>query len=111
MKVREEHYKLHLAILPANDPLWDKIYPPNGWRCRCRVAPKLRHEAGEKDFKDARLKVEEYLKTPEWKALEAQGWGVNRALSAEVFTANQMYVRKFPSKAASYLNKLLANGA
>lgn len=105
-KVREEHYNLHLLILPANDPLWRKIFPPNGWNCRCRVAPKLPHEAGNKDFKEARSKVEEYLKSPEWKALEAQGWGVNRALSAEVFTANQMYIRKFPAKAASYLNKL-----
>ncbi len=36
-KVREEHRKLHNIILPSNDRFWEKIYPPNGWRCRCRV--------------------------------------------------------------------------
>lgn len=105
-KVREEHRKLHLIILPFSDPYWKKIWPPNGWNCRCRVTPKMKHEATKEYIKESREKVEEYLNSKEWRSLEAQGWGVNRALSAEVFTANQMYIRKFPTMAASYLNKL-----
>lgn len=41
------------------------------------------------------------------KRTTAQGWGgVNRAETAEIFTANQMYIRKFPDRAASLLGKL-----
>ena len=34
-RVREEHAAMHGITLPADDPFWDKYYPPNGWRCRC----------------------------------------------------------------------------
>lgn len=33
--VREEHAALNGVTLPADDPFWDKYYPPNGWGCRC----------------------------------------------------------------------------
>ena len=108
-KVRPEHQLLHKLILPVSDPLWKKIYPPNGWRCRCRVKPLMKHEVAGVDFKAERAKVEEFYKTTEWKNAEAQGWGVNRALTAEVFNANQHYIRKFPFRAASYLDTLVAS--
>ncbi len=107
-KVRPEHAKLHGLILPASDPRWKKIWPPNGWRCRCRVKPLMKHEVKNIDIDKERARVDEFFKTAEWKKAEAQGWGVNRALTGEVFTANQMYIRKFPTKAASYLKKLTA---
>jgi hypothetical protein len=58
------------------------------------------------DFNTMRARVDEYFKTTEWKMGEAQGWGVNRAKEAEVFTANQMYIRKFPNQAAKLLDKV-----
>lgn len=106
-KVRPEHALLHGIILPANHPHWKKIFPPNGWRCRCTVKPLMKHELpAEYKTKNEEEKVDSALETSEWKKAEAQGWAVNRALTAEVFTANQMYIRKFPTKAAAYLNKL-----
>jgi len=36
-KVRISHQPLHGITLPANNPFWDKFYPPNGWRCRCNA--------------------------------------------------------------------------
>lgn len=36
-KTRPNHSKLHGLILKKDDPFWDKNYPPNGWRCRCKV--------------------------------------------------------------------------
>lgn len=107
-KVRLEHRKLHNLVLACTDKLWEKIYPPNGWNCRCRVKPLMKHEAAGIDLKLERKKVDEYFETDEWKSAKAQGWGVNRALTAEVFQANQMYIRKFPNRAASYLDKLTA---
>lgn len=38
-RVRESHRALHKVIRSIDDPFWDKYYPPNGWRCRCRVEP------------------------------------------------------------------------
>lgn len=41
-KVREDHQKLHGRIFLLTDPIWEKIYPPNGWNCRCYVKPIFR---------------------------------------------------------------------
>lgn len=40
---------------------------------------------------------------------EAQGWDSNRGETAEVFSKNQHYIRKFPDKAASLLGDLHYN--
>jgi SPP1 gp7 family putative phage head morphogenesis protein len=105
-KVRPEHAALNGIILPANDPRWDKIWPPNGWNCRCDVLARMRHEADGVDFDEMRRRVDEFFETKEWKSGEAQGWGVNRAKEAEVFTANQMYIRKFPDQAARLMDRV-----
>lgn len=36
-RVRESHVPLHNVTLPLNDAFWDRYFPPNGWRCRCKV--------------------------------------------------------------------------
>jgi len=36
---RLEHLAWDGLVLRADDPFWDSHYPPNGWRCGCRVAP------------------------------------------------------------------------
>jgi SPP1 gp7 family putative phage head morphogenesis protein len=38
-KVRLAHEKLDGITLRTDDPLWDIIYPPNDWNCRCTVIP------------------------------------------------------------------------
>ena len=35
--VRPEHVRWHNVTLPVDAPFWQTRYPPNGWRCRCRV--------------------------------------------------------------------------
>ena len=35
--VRDDHQKLANFTAHIDDPIWDKIYPPNGWRCRCYI--------------------------------------------------------------------------
>lgn len=35
--VRESHAVMEDQVYPADDPIWDVWYPPNGFRCRCTV--------------------------------------------------------------------------
>lgn len=105
-KVRPEHARLHGVILPASDPRWAKIWPPNGWKCRCYIVPRMAHEVKGVDMVDMRRRVDEYLQTAEWKMVESQGFGVNRALTPEVFTEDQMYIKKFPDRAAKLLKDI-----
>ena len=104
--VRPEHAALNGVILPYNDPAWSKIFPPNGWRCRCRVAGVMKHEASNVDFNEMRKLVDDYYKTDDWKRTEASGFDVNPGRLTEVFQRNQQYIRKFPEKAKSHLESL-----
>lgn len=106
-KVREEHLKLHGVILPESDPRWNKIYPPNGWRCRCWVVGRMKHQV-KFDVEEMRRRVDDFLETKEWKMSAAQGWGVNRCDSAQVFTADQMYINKFPGQSSGQYRKQTA---
>lgn len=108
-RVREEHEKLHGVILSERDTLWNKIYPPNGWNCRCRVRGLMAFQVEGEDLEAMRGRVLEFIETKEWKMQAAQGWGVNRCDTAQIFTADQMYIRKFPENAASYLKKMTAD--
>ncbi len=105
-RVRPEHVKLHGLILPANDPRWNKIFPPNGWKCRCYVIPRLASEVEGIDFKEMRKRADDYFETGEWDKVDRQGFGINRALLPELFKANQMYINKFPTRAGKLLSSI-----
>jgi SPP1 gp7 family putative phage head morphogenesis protein len=42
---REEHAAWEGLILPVDDPFWEEHYPPNGYRCKCRVRQITKYEA------------------------------------------------------------------
>lgn len=48
---RESHRRLHGTILPREHPFWARNYPPNGWRCRCRVDAYPKEQVEEKSWK------------------------------------------------------------
>lgn len=105
-KVREEHAALHGVILAANDPRWKNIFPPNGWKCRCYVVGVMAHETEGIDLKEMQSRVDAFYETDEFSKSKAQGFGINRALLPQVFTANQMYLNKFPTRAGKLLKSI-----
>ncbi|WP_439604383.1 phage head morphogenesis protein [Shinella sp.] len=42
---RLEHKGWVGIVAPVDDPIWDRLYPPNGWLCKCRVRQISRREA------------------------------------------------------------------
>lgn len=108
-RVRPEHRKLDGLILPADDPRWDKIFPPNGWKCRCYVVARMAHEVKDIDFDAMRKRCDDYFETDEWRQVRAQHWDTNRGKRSEVFDKDQMYIRKFPDVAAKILEKIPLN--
>lgn len=43
-RTRPTHASLNGKVFPADDPFWDKWYPPNGFNCRCTVRSLSQHE-------------------------------------------------------------------
>ena len=50
-RTRPEHAQLHGLIYRYDDPFWASFYPPNGWRCRCRVNALSNYNLKKKDAK------------------------------------------------------------
>ena len=48
---REQHLKWNNLILPKDDPLWNSIFPPNGYGCKCYTVAvtQARKERYEQD--------------------------------------------------------------
>jgi len=48
---RPAHSKMHGTLLPKTHKWWDTNYPPNGWRCRCKVRVYTKEELEAKGLK------------------------------------------------------------
>lgn len=105
-RVRQEHQDIDGLILPADDPRWKKIMPPNGWNCRCYIVPRMTHEVANVDMAEMRRRCDKFFGSTEWSRCEAQGFGINRADEAQIFTANQMYIHKFADMSSKTLEKI-----
>lgn len=106
-RVRDEHRLLHDAVFPVYieqngrqvlNPIWKKIFPPNGWGCRCYVVPRLASEVTPDMIRESEARMALFEKTEEWAKSRKAGFGINRADMQEVFTRDQFYTNN-PDKA------------
>jgi len=48
---RPSHLAMGGRVFPANSPVWDVWYPPNGFRCRCTVRPLSKRQVEQRNLK------------------------------------------------------------
>ncbi|WP_140918664.1 phage head morphogenesis protein [Limnobaculum xujianqingii] len=48
---RTSHRALHGKVFHCTDPIWETMYPPNDWGCRCRVRALTASEVKQKGLK------------------------------------------------------------
>jgi SPP1 gp7 family putative phage head morphogenesis protein len=107
-RVRESHSALEGIILKWDDPLWQKLFPPNGWNCRCSIVPRMEHEVDKSKLVSDKAKAQAYINSPVGIKDFAAGWGANQVANGEVFTDAQQYNSKFDAKMLQELQDLKA---
>ena len=92
--VREEHAALDGLILPATDPEWNKIFPPNGWNCRCTVIARMKEEVDTSlnAREEAEMRVKTFEESKEWKSSCKHHFDHNVGRNREIFTRDQFYI-------------------
>lgn len=105
-KVRPAHRELDNLVLEQKDERWNRLFPPLDWNCRCYVVPLTKGDIDGTDWEEEQNKADNFMDGTEFSRSKANGFGVNRADTGQVFTEDQFYTRKFPGKAKKALEKL-----
>ncbi|MGY6522000.1 MAG: phage portal protein family protein [Mongoliitalea sp.] len=96
-RVRDSHRLLHDAVFPVYsspgvlNPVWKKIFPPNGWGCRCYIVPRMANDVTADQVETSMAKYELFLQSDEWVKAAKSGFGYNKADTQEVFKRSQFY--------------------
>ncbi|MDZ4213127.1 MAG: phage minor head protein, partial [Methylotenera sp.] len=89
---RPEHAALHGKVFRFDDPIWDKIYPPNDWGCRCTV-----RALKESQLKEKKLEAEKtHYKIPD--NFQPKEWAYNPGKEAFAFDADYGKFNQNPSQ-------------
>jgi SPP1 gp7 family putative phage head morphogenesis protein len=83
---RPSHLAMNGKVFPADSPVWDVWYPPNGFRCRCTVRALSKRQVEQRNLK---------IETEIPRAAELSGRYIN-ILPDPQFTTNPAKVRFNP---------------
>ncbi len=92
-RVRRAHQVYDKFVAPVDDPIWNTIYPPNGWGCRCEVIsiPK-----GSRTKSDRST-----LSMDEIPAI----FQVNRGKTNYIYESGHEYFKEFPEEKTLNIRK------
>lgn len=91
-QVRPAHAALDGKMWPLSDPIWNTIWPPNGWGCRCDVLPTQAGPAGEELQQQSQDVLGGLETSGELDRMRKSGFDQNRAITGQVFDLNRSYV-------------------
>ena len=96
-RVREEHRKLDGMIFHVDNPIWDILYPPNGWGCRCYVVQLRKSDLTAEQLKRAESKAEaEYAERLYKEENPNKYWHKNVGKQPILDTQNTTYMNATP---------------
>lgn len=80
-RTRPAHKAMHGKVFRYDDPIWQTMYPPNGWNCRCFVKSlaenELKKEGLRVESSDGHIKEISTIVGKEEKSLTAYDFNVN----------------------------------
>ena len=57
-RTRDTHRLMHGRVYEATDPIWNTMYPPLDYRCRCRVKPLSESRGARRALPRAELEIQ-----------------------------------------------------
>lgn len=88
-RVRNSHRQLDGLKMRYDDPVWDSIYPPNGWRCRCYVKTHRSGKTTEGSVAINRLKNTDVSGKSAWERMQEGGFDMNRGKTQHIYQINK----------------------
>ncbi|OFJ46447.1 hypothetical protein BA896_022015 [Janthinobacterium lividum] len=112
-RTRPAHAALNGRVFRYDDPFWESWYPPNGFRCRCRVIPRTDVEHRRGDFLTSsgagRMQiVTQSVKKPDRKVAKVQIIGYKDPATGKVLTPDMGFDYN-PGAASARLQQLYSD--
>jgi SPP1 gp7 family putative phage head morphogenesis protein len=90
-RTRPQHAALNGMVFRYDDPFWQTWYPPNGFRCRCRVIPRSDVEKERGDFVTASgegrmVTTTQSVKKTDGKIAQIQVTGYKQPVTGKIIT-------------------------